>query len=837
MRALLPVALTLLLAHPGYGQDSQRTMLVRVTTGTFAEEAAVRRALPDLDIVRRTSPLSLEALVHQQELEELRSAGFSVEVVHRDLAQFYAQRLQPVEFDASPTARTGLPLGSMGGYLTYDEINALLDTWRQQYPNLITARQSIGKSVEGRDQWIVKVSANADADEAEPEIFWETLIHAREPGGMMSAMRTVEYLLSNYGTDPEVTDLLDNRELWYLPVMNVDGYEYNRQTNPGGGGLWRKNRQLVAANTYGVDLNRNFGYQWGYDNRGSSGTPTSETYRGPSAFSEPEARNVRDFITARTPLGMTSGWDLHAFGQLCMWPWGYSAALSPRHLAYQEMTREMTRESRSVIGTIFAALYAINGGAADWFEGGQGLWGWLPEIGEDFWPITSRILALAEENVHMLVTSIKYAGPYLEEQRTDWIEVGDGDGVLEPGERVQIVSFARNLGVQTANNVRFELRSPNPFARVEIGSSPLGNTPMHTDVDNSQSPLQALVPSYTAPGTRLPLELTYRFDGHVLRHTVDLVVGQRALLVRDPCETRSWTTGLPGDTAVRGQWTWGDPNPTFSHPAVRYAVQSGNDHTPDGGVNCYITGNQQTTLASADDVDGGHTTLLSPVFDLSTARNPYIQLWYWFVDHGRVPQDDVLEIAVTSDGQSWVPVLQETRSRPEWQRLFFRLRDYVTPSATVQLRVIAADAPDNSDCEAAIDDLRITDYDDGVRLTAGGPARIGQTVALQLQATRSANQPYATAVALGTSPGIALPSGRVIPLNPDPLFATVASVPAVFQNFVGQLDAAGNATAGIAIPASPSLIGTTLFAAFVTGSPGAPEGIADISPALPLTIQ
>jgi murein tripeptide amidase MpaA len=92
------------------------------------------------------------------------------------------------------------------------------------------------------------------------------------------------YLLENYGTDPEATYLVDNREMYFVPCFNPDGYEYNRQTDPNGGGMWRKNRRNNGG-SYGVDLNRNFGYMWGYDDLGSSPIPSSETYRGPSAFS------------------------------------------------------------------------------------------------------------------------------------------------------------------------------------------------------------------------------------------------------------------------------------------------------------------------------------------------------------------------------------------------------------------------------------------------------------------------------------------------------------------------------------------------------------------------
>jgi len=107
------------------------------------------------------------------------------------------------------------------------------------------------------------------------------------------------YLLENYSSDPSIKNIVDNTEMYFIPVVNPDGYIYNQTTNPNGGGLWRKNRRNNGDNTYGVDLNRNYSYNWGYDNTGSSGNTNSDTYRGPSPFSEPESRIMRDFTYQR----------------------------------------------------------------------------------------------------------------------------------------------------------------------------------------------------------------------------------------------------------------------------------------------------------------------------------------------------------------------------------------------------------------------------------------------------------------------------------------------------------------------------------------------------------
>ena len=123
-------------------------------------------------------------------------------------------------------------------------LTKLLLSWMQcevTYPNLITAKDSIGASVQGRTIWAVKISDNPDVDEDEPEIFYNSLIHANEVAGMMSVIYFMYYLLENYGSDAEVTYLVNNREFYFIPVINPDGNTYNQQISPNGGGMWRKN--------------------------------------------------------------------------------------------------------------------------------------------------------------------------------------------------------------------------------------------------------------------------------------------------------------------------------------------------------------------------------------------------------------------------------------------------------------------------------------------------------------------------------------------------------------------------------------------------------------------
>ncbi|MCB9247636.1 MAG: hypothetical protein H6613_03425 [Ignavibacteriales bacterium] len=134
----------------------------------------------------------------------------------------------------------------MGGYYTYNEVVQLLDTLQMLYPNLISVKDSIGKSVEGRTIWAVKISDNPDIEENEPQIFYNSLIHAREPEGMMSLIYFMDYLLENYGKDEEVTYLVNNQELYFVPVVNPDGYVFNEEMSPSGGDNGEKTEVIMV---------------------------------------------------------------------------------------------------------------------------------------------------------------------------------------------------------------------------------------------------------------------------------------------------------------------------------------------------------------------------------------------------------------------------------------------------------------------------------------------------------------------------------------------------------------------------------------------------------------
>ena len=176
---------------------------------------------------------------------------------------------------------------SMSGYHNWTELVDEIMQAQADHPDIVSV-SSIGTSVEGRDIWTAKVSANVATDEAEPEVLIDALHHAREHLGTEQALAILRWLTDDYGADETVTRLVDTREIFIIFAVNPDGLGYDLTGSPFR--AWRKNRQPNAGSTaVGTDLNRNYGYRWGCC-AGSSGNPKSIFYRGPAAFSAPETR-------------------------------------------------------------------------------------------------------------------------------------------------------------------------------------------------------------------------------------------------------------------------------------------------------------------------------------------------------------------------------------------------------------------------------------------------------------------------------------------------------------------------------------------------------------------
>ena len=207
----------------------------------------------------------------------------------------------------------------LGAYTTYSEMVAQITARVAAYPGL-ASMSSIGTSHEGRDLWALKISDNVGIDEDEPEVFYMGNHHARELITVMIPLAIADSLLLNYGSNPRFTEFVDQREIWIVPTVNPDGFVYVENVNTN----WRKNRRNNGGGSYGVDLNRNYDYQWGHDNNGSSSSPSSDIYRGPSPASEPEIQAVQNFVDSHSFVFSIS---YHSYGNWWLWGPGYKPGL------------------------------------------------------------------------------------------------------------------------------------------------------------------------------------------------------------------------------------------------------------------------------------------------------------------------------------------------------------------------------------------------------------------------------------------------------------------------------------------------------------------------------
>ncbi len=326
---------------------------------------------------------------------------------------------------------------TFGGCLTYSGMVAELDKMRSLYPNLISVKANASPTNqlthEGRIVYVVKISDNPDTNELEPQALTTGMTHSREVSSLMNQIFYMWYLLENYNSDPFIKNLVDNTELYFIPVVNPDGLVWNQTIAPNGGGMQRKNLRAgicnpggtaATNNTRGVDINRNFGYQYGLV--GSSATQCDNTYRGTGAFSEPETQIMRDFIVSKN---IKTALNHHAYSNLLPHPVnGRASTPTGRENEYAKFCHDMTQYNRYVYGPAPSVLYAASGDASDWMAGGpadatgntgsgKNVLAVSPENGApagegDFWPSPTLITTIAKRAMRMNFINSYYSGKY-----------------------------------------------------------------------------------------------------------------------------------------------------------------------------------------------------------------------------------------------------------------------------------------------------------------------------------------------------------------------------------------------------------------------------------------
>jgi hypothetical protein len=275
-------------------------------------------------------------------------------VVDLLINDFDYSHLVALGFDVEIGEVKGVSAAPDQQYKNPEEIEFLVKEFSEKFPN-ITKRVSIGKSLEGRDIWAIKISDNPEVDEvSEPSILFNSMHHAREVMTPEVSLDIIETLLNGYHVDPKITNWIEKNQIWIIPMFNVDGN--NKMWNSDK--WWRKNNR----GGYGVDLNRNYPAGWNKCS-GSSGFKYSQTYRGPSPASEPETQAMMDFIKNIRPVFDIS---YHSYSELVIYPIGCSPERTANAAVVEKIGKEIASKLNYKAGTAWELLYNADGGDIDW---------------------------------------------------------------------------------------------------------------------------------------------------------------------------------------------------------------------------------------------------------------------------------------------------------------------------------------------------------------------------------------------------------------------------------------------------------------------------------------
>ncbi len=558
-----------------------------------------------------------------------------------------------------------------------------MDDLAAAYPGLASV-STIGSSLEGRDIRALHLTGAGGPNR--PTLVIESNQHAREWVTLQGTMFIAEQLLSGYGSDPDATAILDTMNVHVIVSVNPDGYVYTWGPNR----MWRKNRRDNGGGSWGVDTNRNWDTCWGCE--GSSGNPDSETYRGPSAFSEPETQTMRDFLAN---LPRVDGFiDYHSYSQLILQPWGSTSNLPADHARLDLVGGNMNDAAMGlygktyVHGPAYTTIYPASGTAGDYPYDEFGVNSYTIEMRDEgqfgFLLPADQIRPAAEEGFAAFKELAAYTMTQLLFTYPDGLPA-----VIDPD---TLNTF--QVQIDGVNGGTFETGSGKLFARlegvgnyVEYGLSDLGGGLFEatlpatacddtlefyleaktTDDVTQRSPLSAPLDVYSAYAIYSDVVFEDDFQGNKgwTVQNVDLTDG-------------AWDRGVPAGAGDRG-----DPLSDF-----------------DGSGACYLTDN----VAGNSDVDGGPTRLMSPVIDLSSG-DATISYARWF--HNDDGDGDRLTVEVSNNnGSNWT-LVESVGNTGGWTTNSFVVSDYVTPTASVRVRFNATDNPNDSVTEAAIDAFNV----------------------------------------------------------------------------------------------------------------------------------
>ncbi len=691
------LACTLLLASSAMADDPlprpyQGLKLVRVTPQNPAQLLALEQLGESLACI--PAPTSQPWMLPPEALAVLDDLKITYEVVADDV-----QTLVDAERRALEQIRIERGGSFFATYRINTEINAYLDELAALRPDIATVT-TIGFSHENRPIRAIRIAAPAKpGDPAKPAVAINGGQHAREWISPASVMWAIDQLIRNYGTDPRITQQIDAVDWYFVPVVNPDGYHLTHN----GVRLWRKNRRNNGPN-FGVDLNRNWSTGWG--GAGSSVSSSSDTYRGPFPFSEPETIALSKYIAAIPNL---RGYiDVHSYSQLVLAPWGYTDETAPRAAENDYVGRAMRDAMVAVngvsyqVGPTATILYLASGVAGDWALAELGAYGFGYELRDTgsfgFELPASQIIPTARE------TFAGFQAMADAVQLTVQVELTPPLGAhpTEPTDvSVSVVTFntttiAPGPGGAT---LAYRIGDSGPFT-----TTPLSGTGTQRTGTLPPAPCGTIVQAYAQVLTS---------EGQIVRDPPDApaslyefeVLNTTLVLADDFESDLGWLANAQGaDTATTGRFERAAPQATTAQP--------GSDHTPEPGTLCWVTDARAGAAAGTYDIDNGATSVTSPALDLSPYTRATVSFWLWFYASGGAGTQDVVLVDATGDGSAWTNLsvigsnIDETAGG--WLRYEVTITDPSLLTSTPQLRLTARDLSPGHVVEAAIDDIMIT---------------------------------------------------------------------------------------------------------------------------------
>lgn len=337
------------------------------------------------------NPLQLMSWLTQEgfDIAGVRSSQRQVEVItdERGLNRLHQQKIQgQIRAQKIRGEKVFTPDSR---YLNPQKLEARLKELNQKFPN-ITRLEKIGTSTRGQPIYALLISSTPDLKNpalmSKPSFLVDGLHHAREVMTSEVVLGLAEmHLAALARREVHAVRMNQGWNLWFVPMLNVDGngIVWNEDS------WWRKNARAEGASTYGVDLNRNYGYRWGQCN-GSSGAYESQTYRGPSAASEPEVQALNNLAQFVRPTGYLS---FHSYGELILFPYGCRGEVTGENALISKVAQEMSallptddNRSRYRPGTPWQTLYPVDGDSMSYMYSEFGSLALTYEINEEFQP-------------------------------------------------------------------------------------------------------------------------------------------------------------------------------------------------------------------------------------------------------------------------------------------------------------------------------------------------------------------------------------------------------------------------------------------------------------------